>query len=206
MKLTHATSSANAMAIYQTGKIMPRQGVGNWTITPSMENFVYFSNEEMSQHFHGTRTALMSNSDIAIISVEVEEDNLYPDENLYAESDVYYSDAMLQMQNKARQNKDDWKKSLDRSGSVCHKGEIPVDSIIDIETFPVSKSMFWGFVEHYGVKDIDAFNTSFHIYMHTLKDIPNQPVDFKELSIKPLEDNYYLLTHKDCSRIIHYER
>jgi hypothetical protein len=209
MKLTHATSSANAMAIYQTGKILPRRGKGNWNIAPSMENFVYFCNDEASQHFYGTKAALISNTDIAIISVEVEEDKLYPDENLYAESDIYYKDDMPVMQKKAIDNKKDWKRSLENLNVVCHKGEIPVDSIIDIETLPVAKSMFWGFVEHYEVRDIEAFDTSFHIYLHLLKSIPDQPIDFRDLSIMPLDGDsgeHYLLTYKDFSCKVHYER
>jgi hypothetical protein len=152
---------------------------------------------------------LISNTDIVILSVEVEEDNLYPDENLYAESHIVYDEAMLAMQKKARDNKEDWKKSLDKLNLVCHKGEIPVDSIIDIETFPVSESMYWGFVEHYEVRDIEAFNTSFDLFLHALKDIPNQPINFLHLSIMPLDGDsgkHYLLTYKDYSCKMYYER
>jgi hypothetical protein len=198
------------MIIYQTGKILPRRDKGNWGhVVSSMENFVYFCNNETAQHFHGARTALISGSDVAIISVEVEEDNLYPDENLYAETDVFGNDTMIEMQKKAKDNKEDWKRSLDKQNAVCHKGEISVDSIIDIETFPVSESMFWGFVEHYEVRDIEAFNTSNTIYRNVLKHIPNQPIDFRHLSIMPLDGDcgeHYLLTYKDFSCKVHYKR
>lgn len=87
MELMHGTSSTNCNSIVCAG-ILPRNpnSKGNWKEEyqgQSIQNHVYFTNKSLYADFFGFRTSLIDNSDPVIVTVELNEDRLYPDENFF---------------------------------------------------------------------------------------------------------------------------
>ncbi len=169
MILQHGTSVANTENdILNTG-LKPRNGKGNWfreTQHPSMENIVYLTNEIHNSEFYAARTAMISGSDCAIIQVDVPEDNLYPDENLFQKNYLYDKDEMKEMQDKVLENRSMWIESLEKRGMVGHMGIIPKERILNIRKFKIEDSPFYSYIKNCKVKNIDAFDRSFQAYMY----------------------------------------
>ena len=130
MILYHGTSSSNA-AIIQDAGLKPRTDNGNWVVVPSINNFVYLTDNRDIACFYAAHASLLKNEKYAyVVEVEVDENNLYPDENLFINGDEYISaPTMMQAQALAVNNQDLWEDSLRIKRLVAHKGEIPVEKI-----------------------------------------------------------------------------
>ena len=130
MILYHGTSNSNAAVIQYDG-LKPRTDIGNWAVVPSINKFVYLTGSRDVACFYAANASLRKNEKYAyVIEVEVDEDNLYPDENLFLNGDEYISaPTMMQAQALAVNNQDLWEDSLRIKRLVMHKGEIPVEKI-----------------------------------------------------------------------------
>ena len=130
MILYHGTSNSNA-AIIQYDGLKPRTDNGNWGVVPSINNFVYLTGSRDIACFYAAHASILKNEKYAyVFEVEVDEDNLYPDENLFLNGDEYISaPTMMQAQALAVNNQDLWEDSLQKKRLVMHKGEIPVEKI-----------------------------------------------------------------------------
>ena len=169
MILKHGTSASNLPSIYKEG-IRPRQGIGNWfraTQAPSLEGFVYLANNYFVAEFHAARTAVLTNSTCAIFDIDVEEDNLYPDENFFCEDTVLYKNDIIEAQSKVINNKNLWKDCLEKRSMVSHKGTISKNKICNLMTFPVEKSVFYTYIKHMPTKDITSFDRGFDVHIHS---------------------------------------
>lgn len=167
MKLYHETSSANAASIAVEG-IKPRRGAGNWAGVgqgSSIENHVYLMDcENINFDFYATRTALITSSDCARIEVDVNGDNLYPDENMFIDGLVDVA-GLKEAQQSALKNKSQWKKSLDERAAVSHRGPINTDRIVNITTYPIEESRYFCFVSGMPKRTIEYFDMVFHAFL-----------------------------------------
>ena len=193
----HGTSSSFVDSIKSQG-LLPRElqinPNSNWTKyyqNESIPNMVYLTIKSYGADFHGTRTALKNNSDeYAVITVDVTEDNLYPDENLFASGVRYYKEELQQMQARVLKNKELWRSSLSLKELVSHQGAISPDKIVDIEIKNIYDSSFRGFFSH-KKKCLESFDESYEHY--TLlqsegimdKITKGKPVDFSKIVFAP---------------------
>lgn len=169
MILLHGTSKANSDIIINEG-LKPRTGnsKGNWfrdCHIPSINNFVYLTAKKEYAEFHAARTSMISNSDCCILSIKVVEENLWPDENLFAENRILNKNDVKEYQFKVLKNKNKWKESIDKVSAVAHEGGIDSSSIIKYDTFSIEDSAFYSFVRDMKNKDIDSFDISFNVYL-----------------------------------------
>jgi hypothetical protein len=168
MLVMHGTSSSNVNSILMHG-ICPRNGNGTWAReehTPSIMDHVYFTNSKTTAEFYSFRTAIISNSDCCIISVDVDETNLFPDENLFNETFLLNKDDVLNSQKKVIENKSLWKKSLDTTNKVSHKGVVEPNRIRSIMKHNITESIFFPMIEHQTQHyDIDVFTNVFNCFM-----------------------------------------
>jgi hypothetical protein len=164
MKLMHGTS-ANNQTIFVEG-VKPRTGLGNWfknNQLPSLEGFVYLGNRKDAVDFHAARTALINDSDCMILTIEVDEINLYPDENLFVESGLVFKEQLAVAQSKVVPAKNQWESSLVSRGIVAHQGSIPVENIILTETYPYEESM-WSIFTKGRERTLEEFDIGFMCY------------------------------------------
>jgi hypothetical protein len=172
MKLLHGTSSSNAAHIMKSG-LKPRRGVGNWYKKhqfPTNKQFIFLTAAKEAYEFHALRTALIHNSNCTVLEAEVEEENLYPDENLFAvleQAIIYDKEQLQQYQQKAIASKELWKDSLERAQAVAHRGPVEVDKLKVVSEYPIEKSIFYGFVQHHTKRDVDAFDASLHAVLRS---------------------------------------
>ena len=170
MVLIHGTSTANSVSIQDAGVIRPRVGKGNWfreTHQPSIDGFVYFAGDRLRAEFHATRTALLTNSDCSLLSVDVDSDNLYPDENLYNDKGIINTNDLAEMQSRALENKNDWVNSLCLIDLVAHKGSVSTDRIVKEVVFPIQISEYYGFIKHFDNPTVDTFDFAFNMFLNT---------------------------------------
>jgi hypothetical protein len=125
----------------------------------------------------------------SLITVDVDASHLYPDENFFNTKGIVYVDDMVKMQEQAKNSKDMWKESLEKVNLVCHEGEVPVMCIVEEKTFPISDSLYYGFVKHFDEPTIEDFDRAFNIFLRTahLWDDPFEEI-VKNFEIVPIYD------------------
>lgn len=145
--MKHGTSLGRLESIKKNGLQGNRKS--NWDIVSSIKGFVYLTDQDFQAYFHATRTALKDNCDVGVIlNLDVDGDNLYPDENYFVSDLATPSwEEMLLSQQEAIRSKNEWRDSLKSTGMVAHKGNIPRERIISYEYFNIKDSPFWSFIK-----------------------------------------------------------
>jgi hypothetical protein len=177
MILVHGTSTANTEAIRAEGAIVPRRDRGNWYKEyqqPSIRDFVYFADKKLHAEFHAARTATVTQSDCAVLYVNIDPEHLYPDENFFNTKGIVNVEDIAKMQKKAIKFKTRWKDSLEKINLVCHKGAVAADAIVDEDRFPISESIYYGFVKHFDNPSVEDFDVAFNMFLraHRMWDDP----------------------------------
>lgn len=200
MKLLHGTSSSNAEHIMKSG-LKPRRGAGNWYKKhqfPANKQFVFLASIPEAYEFHAMRTALIHNSYCTVVEAEVEEEKLYPDENLFPAKEqvgIYHRDQLKHYQELALDSKELWKESLEKISTVAHRGSVEVDKLKVVMQYPIEKSIYYGWIQHHEKQDVDAFDMSFHAFLNSQQQgVWQHPkykgFDFKYLEIFPTKAGY----------------
>jgi len=140
MKLYHGTSLKNLIRILTDGRIRPRpkDDKGNWGHTyVSHEGLIYLT--DTYPLFYAFQ-ACKDNDKPVILEIEIDEDELYPDEDFIREivSKQFHVDIkdadkiMLEQEISVQSNPHLAMDSLERIGTVCYHGYIPVSWITRI--------------------------------------------------------------------------
>jgi hypothetical protein len=159
-ELYHATAASNARGIKRMGMIKPRgKSDGNWITEGKVKShpeMVYLAHNYRSNDFHGLRTALVKGEkEYAVVVVDVDEKNLYPDENHLAKNFIIYAEEMRIARNQIKRNQGLWTDCLKQKGIVCHRG--PVTKIKEIIYRPIEDSIWYFFTKDtdFGVESFD---------------------------------------------------
>jgi len=136
MKLYHGTSSRYLDDILKNG-IRPREQTGNsnWKGSViSKKGFVYLTT---AYPVYFAFSAVDKDADLLVIETEVDEKNLYPDEDYIAmclhKHDEKFKHMDLKDVNKfvnPEEYKEYWEASYKHNGNVCHKGIIKSSQIV----------------------------------------------------------------------------
>lgn len=157
MLLYHGTSSANAQNIEVRG-IIPNFK-SNWTTPGKVRSHpkgVYLSDKYVhSAEFYGLRSAVLDNvNEYSVLTIEVNEEPLYPDENFLAkaeeETGAIYAPEMEKAILSIESNKALWKECLERKGIVVHFGEISPNKITKIDTKKIDQNPWAWLIEETG--------------------------------------------------------
>ena len=134
--LYHGTSKTIAKKAIKAG-ILPRGTQGsNWEKYPSNNDMVYLT-DTYPIYFAVAAVPEDELDELAMIEVQVDEDNLYPDEDFLSqlvkarEKRLPESEEAIELQ---MINKDLWKSSLEHLGNVAHKGSVRPECIKRIWT------------------------------------------------------------------------
>lgn len=128
---------------------------GNWWITGKVKShaeFVYLCGTKHLKEFYGLWSALANNerqyTSITIDFSKLKEENLYPDENLFADNfkneyGQIFGNAMQRAKKMIKKNKDKWHDCFIKHGLICHIGTITPDCFASVETKNISENMWF---------------------------------------------------------------
>ena len=202
--LYHGTSDANSKSILVNG-IIPNHK-NNWDAVyqqKSLNGLVYLTNNDKKAEYYAIRSAIKNKEDaLSLIEVEVVEDQLYPDENLFVENYFPSKSDVLSAQEKVLKNKDLWEKSLKEKELVAVSGIIDVKYIKNIKTISLNDSSFYTFIKNCKEKTLEKFDEIIHMYSVVLNsgwfftNFGNEFIDFSKLEIWE-EYDYHILSYKN---------
>jgi hypothetical protein len=200
MDLYHGTSNTFIDSILSKG-LKPRgKSKGNWFgdyQAKSHSEFVYLNliNGEGAS-FHALRTAFINKADKGlIVKVEVDEINLYPDENWLSQKDVdgfsIYKREYAKAKQKIKNSKDSWKSCLEKIQMVAHQGRINKFLIKDVIVIKNEENMFSFLLDD--CKSIEQFDIRCQTYscelakivsyeerLQFFQDFQNRKITFEE--------------------------
>lgn len=132
MKLFHGTASSN-VALIQASGILPHNRKGTWPWKAHPE-FVYLTNDKTCAWYFAVRAAIIHQCSAALITVDIDEKLLYPDENFYIPGETSLSIETYELaQYTARNNKGDWQLSLLHTNLVSHLGQVTATQISNVD-------------------------------------------------------------------------
>jgi hypothetical protein len=126
------------------------------------------NNAKWEIEFYALRTACNKGGECLIVTTEPNPENLYPDDNLYRNSQWYDKNDLIEMQKKVIENKDDWKESLEKIKKISHRGEIKPNHLLDFKVQSKQDNIWFGFIKHME-HTIDVFDNSWKIYNELIK-------------------------------------
>lgn len=198
MKLYHGTSQSNASLIEAYG-VLPRQDKGNWNAhsesVPSVQNFVYLTNKISKADFYGLRSSLIMNDNYySVIEVDIDEDNLYPDENLWING-IAYKEDMLSAQEKILENKPLYKDCLEEIGLVSHRGHIPAGRVTNIIHRSMTDNTYWGWLKNFTKKNCALMDTAIFIYLTIQKEYKHDLIEIMSRMEPNGQRSYYGISY-----------
>lgn len=146
--LYHGTTSLNLTDILERG-LQPRTHKdGNWEACPSREDCVYLTN---AYGFYYAIAALQAGEPMLIVEVEVDADNLLPDEDFIGQALQHKGDlgdqdlveATLDIRDNLELYKEWAHDSLRGLGNAAHHGPVPADAI---RRYALVEGSEWGFI------------------------------------------------------------
>jgi hypothetical protein len=151
LKLFHGTSNSSFLDSIMTDGLKPRNDrLGNW-FSPgkiaSHKDFVYLTSALKTAHFYGLRSAIVNNcSQYTILQTpDLDEDKLYPDENLFVKPALFNIEDVVRAQNQIFDNQKSWQKCLDKTTLATYHGV--VENVVEYETKPIRENLYYWMVD-----------------------------------------------------------
>lgn len=169
--LYHGTSDSNTKSILSNG-LFPNYK-NNWDSEfqqKSLNGFVYLTNNEIKAEYYAIRASLKTgDNNISIIHLDVEEEGLYPDENVFLNGIFASRSDVITAQKKVIENKRKWKESLEKKELVAFSGIIEKENIKLVKNIPLQNSTFYGFIKNLKERTVEQFDDMIYIYNHILQ-------------------------------------